>query len=294
MKYLKKLLAFCLVGTMLVGCMGYDTIVDLSIHLYKVEYNGQIIYLLGTNELGKRRAVLDTITNDAYEASDRIVFEVDMSGIDTSQDISYMYENSAKSSLTAEQINRLDEIVRGYSGQHPGDVLYSYNLLSINSMYSEVVASELGYHSNLGIEIYLHAHAIDDEKEILAIDSLEYQKSLFPLLSTGTPNYLIDSLEYESLVAFTKKYNEAYYSGDISQWNEVISQNKNRITDPAEFEYNETITKNHCVVIANYIEGLFAKTGTSFVAVGAEQLVGDSGVIQLLKDKGYTVTAMKK
>ncbi|MGA2330770.1 MAG: TraB/GumN family protein, partial [Syntrophales bacterium] len=41
--------------------------------------------------------------------------------------------------------------------------------------------------------------------------------------------------------------------------------------------------------MAQKIEGYLKTNGTYFVVVGAVHLLGDKGIIQLLKDKGYSV-----
>jgi hypothetical protein len=41
--------------------------------------------------------------------------------------------------------------------------------------------------------------------------------------------------------------------------------------------------------MAQKIDGYLKTSGTYFVVVGAAHLLGDKGIIQLLKDKGYSV-----
>jgi uncharacterized protein len=41
--------------------------------------------------------------------------------------------------------------------------------------------------------------------------------------------------------------------------------------------------------MARKIEGFLGTNGTYFVVVGAAHLLGDRGIIQLLREKGYTV-----
>lgn len=73
-----------------------------------------------------------------------------------------------------------------------------------------------------------------------------------------------------------------YYSGDIDSLHLLFYKNKKQYSSLAS-----TMAKRN-VVMANSIDELF-KNGTLFSAIGAAHLSGDDGVIQLLKNKGYTL-----
>jgi hypothetical protein len=97
---------------------------------------------------------------------------------------------------------------------------------------------------------------------------------------------LID-LERDSIIAIAKKGQEAYYAQDInslSQWNTHPKLLKDKKAE--EIYYNMCTARN--IFWTDRIVSAIAQQPT-MIAVGVAHLPGEKGVINLLRDRGFTV-----
>lgn len=135
-------------------------------------------------------------------------------------------------------------------------------------------------------EFELMGLARKDEKALLGLETLEQQLGFFSALDSTAMNALIMSMvrtpngkgmsDYLSMVRIYQQKNidslSAYLteSGEILGDNEILLSNRNKAWIP------------------KMVEDM--KQQTCFFAVGAAHLCGENGVLQLLRNEGYTVT----
>ena len=135
------------------------------------------------------------------------------------------------------------------------------------------------------LDLFFLKNAIMDSKKVSGLETVQDQLKVFDVLSyRQQADLLIKSLdegangndEFENII-------HSYASNNLDQLMEL----ENDFDIPSEF-YNQLIgirNKN----MANKIDSLVSSTNT-FVAIGAGHLAGESGVVNLLREKGYTVT----
>ncbi len=292
MKVLRKILVIAITSILLCGCTNTNAVTNVSKFLYKIERDGKIVYLLGSNHHGKKINELDSVTMDALSTSDRIVFEIDLDQSESSQDTGYLTLNNIAEVLTSSQIEKLDKLLKDYKFSSNAG-LYNYNLMTVSSLCSEEISEANGYSSNYGIDSYLYNKAKSESKEIDWIESIDSQKNLITMLSKETPNYIINDLEYKKSEAYAIKFHEAYYSKDINEWNSFLEY-REEVREKSEeaVTYNTYMVDNRNLVMVDYIDKAFGKNGTTFITVGVLHLFGENGILELLKGKGYIVDEM--
>ena len=127
-------------------------------------------------------------------------------------------------------------------------------------------------------------------KEQLAIMSglpLDVQAAL--LADTAALGPMLDDM--------TRTMTDLYLDGNITMFMPLVRQttaSPDMVEDKtgayAKFEEDLILTRNH--TMAERVQPIL-DDGNAFVAVGALHLPGEEGLVQLLRDSGYTVTAVR-
>lgn len=133
--------------------------------------------------------------------------------------------------------------------------------------------------------------AQEQNEEILGLETIEDQLQVF------------EDIPYEDQVADllrTAKDNLAYDKVTFAKMLELYkNEDINGMLDMMDDENNVSVAKHQDKLLhnrnKNWISkiGEYAKDQPTFFGVGAGHLAGDSGVINLLKEAGYKVTAVK-
>jgi uncharacterized protein YbaP (TraB family) len=154
-------------------------------------------------------------------------------------------------------------------------------LVSLESM-------KLGLDPNLGIDKYFLTKA-DGKKKIFELESLDYQIGLLSALSDkDQESFLIYTLKDLKLMGEElSKLIQAWISGDAKGMESLLTKSISEdaglssIFDKLVYERNKTM--------ALKIEDFLRTKETYFVIIGAGHLVGDQGIIEILKGKGYLI-----
>ena len=145
---------------------------------------------------------------------------------------------------------------------------------------------QLGYDSKLGIDKHFFDKANADKKEILSLESIEYQVNLLEGMSSGNQEAaLLETIQ--ELDLFKKEFEDI-----IKAWSSGESMKLNGLLLDSFKEYPELL--NQLIVQRNKnwvpkIEEFLNQKGNVLVVVGAAHLIGNKGVIEMLRQKGYVV-----
>ncbi len=124
--------------------------------------------------------------------------------------------------------------------------------------------------------------------KVLGLESIQYQMDLVNKISIKDQikmNY-IDGIGTNPLEEYNALF-KAYSEQDLEK---MFKLTQEELGDVDNFSDNFLNKRNQ-----NWIPKIeeIAKENSSFIAVGAAHLMGDKGVINLLREKGYTVTPVK-
>lgn len=130
---------------------------------------------------------------------------------------------------------------------------------------------------------------IDKSKKVVGLETLDFQMGLMDKMSYQMQaDYLLETLtnKQKSVQEF-QAMAESYKKRDLSLLLESIDAEKGMMAD---FE-NEMLFKRNTAWIPE-IKKLVSEKST-FIAVGAGHLGGDKGILQLLKNEGFTIKTIE-
>jgi uncharacterized protein YbaP (TraB family) len=148
---------------------------------------------------------------------------------------------------------------------------------------------ELGYESEYGIDTHFLEEAEADGRDILELESAEFQFDIFDSLSDELQIMLLeDAVDNPVTGDDMEALFEAWSTGDVAKMEQMVFEDieedenyrifLNIIGDERNFQMTEKI------------EQYLQDDGIYFVVVGAAHLVGENGIINLLDSQGYQVT----
>ena len=137
-----------------------------------------------------------------------------------------------------------------------------------------------------GVDLHFHKRALEDGKEVLALETAEFQIDLIASLGEGMENKLItyglkdiENLQknFDALIRVWKKGDLAkidkYFVDDIRKYPQLY----------AKLQANRNL--DWVIKLQDYMN----TPETEFVLVGVAHMAGDEGLIALLKERGYTI-----
>ncbi len=269
---------------------------------YKIEGNGltEPSYLFGTHHLAPS-SILESYPSmqKALENTKAVVGEIDLtaSQMELAMKMQQYMMAPADSTLTnllsPEELADLNQKFEPYSPM-PGVTLEQLGMMRpmvISAMVSlgEMQKSLPGFDPNAQLDATFQIMAKENGKEIIPLETPDMQARL---LYTFTPitKQLEDLKELlnnpSELVENCQKLNKAYLDGDLDT---LISLTESEDSDPAFMEAL-LATRNR-----NWLEVLPAiiNQRPTFIAVGALHLAGENGLVNQLREAGYTVTPLK-
>jgi uncharacterized protein YbaP (TraB family) len=255
--------------------------------LWKIEGNNlsSPSYLFGTIHMTCDASLEDKVLK-ALEATDQLILELDMDDpqLQAAMMQHMMMKDNTKISdmLSEEDYQVLDafltrELGMGLAmmnGMKPFMIQASFypKLLEcpMQSFEMELVkASQSQEEPIYGLE------TVADQMTVF--DSIPYTEQLKDLLKMAKNNMADDKKLFKEML-------DTYQSQDIDALLELTSEDDNALS-----QYQDLLLERRN---KNWIEKIesYAKDKPSFFGVGAAHLPGDTGVIQLLKNKGYQLT----
>jgi len=138
----------------------------------------------------------------------------------------------------------------------------------------------------IDMEMYKRAQQLKDS--IGGLETVAEQMQAIETISIANQAKMMqDYLKtYTGANETIKKLTEIYVKQDIEHLLEEMNDNA-----PIDADFNEVLLIKRNIVMANRIDSLVGKTST-MIAVGAGHLGGKSGLIALLKKKGYQLKSL--
>ena len=259
--------------------------------VYKVEKQGKEAYLAGTiHMLGKEDYPLPKEFDQAYQASSKLAFEVDLDKQQTPefQQATMHYLLLKKGTLqdlidaeTWQQLMNYAErngmTATQFSPMKPG-------MASIMVSMNEI--TKLGVDVE-GVDAYYFALAKKDKKPYLGLESVEEQLAFLGNMGSDDPSKLIQQTldEAGEVAEVFPKIKNAWRKGDIKTMDKLMIQEMKK--DYPSVYRSLLVERNNNWMPK--IEAMLADEKVEFILVGAAHLVGEDGLIQLLEQRGYSV-----
>lgn len=272
--------------------------------LYKVtDSDGNIAWLFGSIHVGKESYLpLPEYVMDAFEGSDALAVECDI--VNTyyepdANDCFYSGGSTIDKHLTEETYKLWVESI-SKSGQSGAiAMLKKYKAAFWYSYFSNELVSALGAKTKHGIDRYLIYYATDIGMEIQEIESIDYQLKLQLNFSDAiAQELLVDILEclndQEQIAEYNKQLDaliNAWKTGDgvYLGKEEVIDEDSSEQEKAAFEEYNKVMITDRNIRMVEFAENALKSGKEVFITVGAAHVCGEGGMVDLLRQKGYTV-----
>jgi hypothetical protein len=150
---------------------------------------------------------------------------------------------------------------------------------------------QLGFEPTYGIDFHFLSKA-DGKKKIRELESIEYQINLLSnFTDQEQETFLVYTLkDLDTLEQDADRLLRAWTNGDVKTIETIITKaiqedrKMSSIYEKLVYERNRNITSR--------IEEFLKTKETHFVVVGAGHLIGKRGIIELLREKGYSLEQM--
>jgi len=261
--------------------------------VWKVSKENRHFYLGGTiHILGESDYPLPKAFDTAYGKSETLVFEAD---IQKSQDpefiqtfmakMVYPDNRSLKNLLTPATFQALKRfaadrgvMVEAMKQFKPGLVLITL---------TQIEVERLGV-AGVGVDEFFFSKAVKDGKNLLHLENIEEQIALFENMGKGSEDELISYIieDLKNLPDLLPVMKSAWKTGDAPGLDRaVLGPLKNDFP-----ELYQTIFTARNQKWMPKIQTMAATPEVEFILVGAGHLVGEQGLLALLRKKGFTIT----
>jgi len=258
--------------------------------LWKVERGETTLYLLGSIHALKEDAYpLPPAIEAAFDEAEVAVFEIDLDDM-TKAAIKMMSAGSLEEGRTLEEVvgpETWSEFETHVGGLGFDASLYQGMKPWIAAL--TVAAFELtkhGYLATSGLDTYFSQRALETGKKRLALETVAFQVGLFADLSPEhSLAFLVYTLEdLETMIPEMDRLYRDWRVGNVEAVEEALLEGFEEFPDVFE---RMVADRNHSWM--PQIEKLLAGDRDAMVVVGSAHLVGEQGVVNLLREKGYTV-----
>lgn len=242
-------------------------------------------YVYGTIHIQDKRVFsFDETVLKAFESSQAFAMEILMDEIPHKEMVEAMLmkNTSLDKLMSKEDYKILDSIVKAKTGSG----VFMFNKMKPFFLSSQLMQMDMSKDMEAPLDLYFLQKARKAGKpcfgvekfmdQINAVDAISYEDQV-EMLMKG----LTDTSENDDSLKLAEML-ETYRKFDLEKMFELTSDT----TLPAKFNKAFLIDRNK-VMVKNFIK--ISKKQSLFCAVGAAHLAGDTGVLQLLRKKGYTV-----
>ncbi|AOE50948.1 TraB/GumN family protein [Kangiella sediminilitoris] len=268
---------------------------DYTPALWKIEHNGTTSYLFGSIHMGEADMYpLPDAVNKAFSASDSIAVEIDLSSINqaelaqTIQSIAIDPENPLNTVLKEETLAEYEEYCE--ETKSPCQMFNSFEPWFAGMTLEALSMQQSGYSEQYGIDNYFLGQAKDKNKNIIELESIDFQLSLFDQM----PLELQDMFLYSVV---TKEGNDtdelvsAWKQGNVEEFiaNSYEDAKQKGMDEEAYEQFMDALLYQRNRGMADGIAEQIEQGKALFAVVGAAHYGGDKSVNHYLEEKGYKV-----
>jgi|MTBAKSStandDraft_2_1061841.scaffolds.fasta_scaffold08408_3 hypothetical protein len=261
---------------------------------YAAHKGGETVYLFGSIHAADESFYpLPEKIETAFESSQALAVEVDIRDIDQMKLTKFILTNGMyPQGMTLEQALGEDaEKFKAYCEKEgiPWQQMNPMRPWMAAMFLSQMIIQKTGIDPSQGLDLYFMNKAGD--REIISLESMESQLETF----SGVPEEvqilsLLEGIEEEKdPVKSLKELTRLWKKGERVPLEENIFES--RLEKPELEPYYKALFDVRNIGMEEGIEKALAREeiSTLFVVVGAGHLLGDQGLVELMKQKGYEV-----
>lgn len=263
--------------------------------LWRFEHDEATVYLGGTIHVLKESLYpLPRPYLDAYAATQKLVFEVDLSRYPPAQvqqqTMTYatLPEQSLRQSLPSDTYSRL--VSAGLIYGLPVGQMQAFKPMLAFQQLGLLGFIAMGYDPEFGIDHYFGQLGEREAEDILQLETLDLQLNL---LFNQPLNVQIAVLEQaladlDDIEQSTSALVSAYFNGDDARLLSLIEEQAGE--HPLTRAFNAQLLDQRNRAMAKTIQAYLESDQSYLVLVGAAHTVGPRGIVALLESAGFTAT----
>lgn len=280
-------------STLVALCILWAGVCAAEPAIWQVKGKHNTVYLVGTIHMLQDEEQLPGNILQAYRDSKQLLMEIDMDDMDP---LAAQAATLQLGMLPVGQAlsNQLDTDTNKKLAQAAQAVGFDARLLEGFQPWLAALTLEqlqfakLGYTADAGVEMRLTQLATADHKPILGLETLEQQLRLFAQLDANAQRaYLKQTLaELENVPAELAALLTAWRNGNEAELRKTLQQGM--ADDPKLFAALTTKRNQRWIELIQPV--LEQQQDNYLIAVGAMHLLGEEGLVTLLRRAGYSVT----
>ena len=271
--------------------------------LYKAtDKDGNVAWLLGAIHIGKEEFYpLPDYVMDAYESSNALAIECDRKDFEKIFDyMQYTDGTTIKDHIDTQLYDTAVQILEEHNVRE--QVSDSY-IPAAWAVYIDKCAYEkMGYEQQYGVDSYFESLAEEDNKKLLEVEGDEiHGKSMAKLSEKAQEMMLMSSVSgyysTESVLKSNNKSMDMWARGDEA---EIIEDTYSQTVADVPQEQKALFEEFYQVIrydrndhMTEYVKKAMVDEKEVFVCVGIAHIVGDTAMVDQLKQQGYTVEIVK-
>ena len=258
--------------------------------MWRVGGDNATVYLLGSVHAMKKDSYpLPSVIETAFDSVDTVVFEVDLDDLDSAA-IQMLAAGTLDGEETLEavvgpatwsalmvQVERTAIPAAMFRRMKPWMAALTITALAM---------TDAGYQPSAGVDAYFSRRADESGKERIALETVEFQVSLFAdLTAEQSLAFLRYTLvDLETVIPELDELSAHWRAGRVEAVEALMAEGFDEFP-----EFLEKMVTDRNLAWMPPIEGLLAGDSDTMVVVGSLHLVGEDGLVNLLRKRGYTV-----
>ncbi|MEX0739125.1 MAG: TraB/GumN family protein [Pseudohongiella sp.] len=228
----------------------------------------------------------------AYQASDRLFFEIDQAQMaDMSVQARMMQQLMYQDGRTLETV--LDEetytALSAYAGEAglPMAMIQNFKPGLLLSTLTVIEFQSMGF-TPQGVDAYYNTRAVGDGKARGELETIDQQIELLAAMGEGYESeFVMYSLrDLETAGEAMEEMITAWRTGDLAALEDQFI--RPMLEEAPELYDSMLVVRNNNWL--PQVEAMFDEAGTEFVLVGAAHLIGEHGLLAMLSARGYEVS----
>ncbi|MBI5639710.1 MAG: TraB/GumN family protein [Nitrospirae bacterium] len=294
--FAKRLVLFIVILLLCLPIVQASAFGDQKSFLWKVRSRTTTIYILGSIHFSKRDIYpLNRKIEEAFERADILAVEADINNMgqmnvfDVLGNAMYPGEDTIERHISRDTYELLRKEAAGIG--LPMELLIKQRPWFLALTLTSLELLKLGFDPSLGIDIHFLTKA-QGRKKIVELESIDFQINLL----SGFPErdqeiFLLYTLkDLNMLRKESDALLRAWSGGDVRAMESIALRNASEDRKMATV-YEKLITGRNRTMTAK-IEEYLKTRDAYFVVVGAGHLVGSTGIIEMLRSRGYSVEQM--
>jgi len=261
--------------------------------LWKISDHDSSVYLLGSVHFANSDYYpMSRAIETAFAEADTLAVELDVTSLDPLKTQQLMQEmgnysdgRTLKDELSPETLQKLETYLgqKGFPshlfmGQKPGMLIMSLTSMELMS---------LGMLPQFGIDLHFLSRA-KGNKHIVELETLEQQMELLMNIDDGDAALSQSLDEFPTFPVLSNQLFRAWQTGDTRIMQSLLIDEPLQ-KHPESKDYFDKLFTDRNVSMSGKVRSFLDNNKTYFIIVGAGHLIGEEGVVGLLKESGFSI-----